>query len=137
LENNYPRIKNAKVAIREWRDEVIFLHEVKFGTADKSYGIQVAKIAGLPHSVTHRASVILKELESTSTTFNLESMTNTSDSNTKILNSNNEKNQAFRRKVKESLRIFDMLNSINTDDITPKEALNILDATVLSIKSID
>ena len=137
LENNFPHIKNAKVAIREWRDEVIFLHEVKFGTADKSYGIQVAKIAGLPHSVTNRANVILKELESTSNTVNIASITNTIDTNINSLKGTNEKDQILDRKIKESLRIFDMLNKLNTDDITPKEALNILDETVLSAKSVN
>ena len=137
LENNFPHIKNAKVDIREWRDEVIFLHEVKFGTADKSYGIQVAKIAGLPHSVTDRANIILKELESTSATVDISSMHNASDTNINSLKSTKEKDQISSRKIKESLRIFDMLNGLNTDDITPNEALNILDKAVLSTKTFN
>ena len=137
LENNFPHIKNAKVDIREWRDEVIFLHEVKFGTADKSYGIQVAKIAGLPHSVTDRANIILKELESTSATVDISSMHNASDTNINSLKSTKEKDQISARKIKESLRIFDMLNGLNTDDITPNEALNILDKAVLSTKTFN
>jgi DNA mismatch repair protein MutS len=137
LEKNFPHIKNAKVAIREWKDEIIFLHEVKFGTADKSYGIQVAKIAGLPHSVTNRANTILKELESTSNAVDILSIMNSSDTNISGLRKQIEKDQFFNRKIKESLRIFDMLNLLNTDDITPKEALNILDKTVLSTKTIE
>ena len=132
LENNFPNIKNAKVAIREWRDEVIFLHEVKFGTADKSYGIHVAKIAGLPHSVINRANVILHTLEGTTTKSDLTSISNKANSKNKYTD-----DEYVQRKMQISLRIFDMLSSLNTDDISPKEALSILDETVLSTKSIN
>jgi DNA mismatch repair protein MutS len=59
-----PRQVNATVRVKEWENEVIFLHEVVRGTADRSYGIQVAKLAGLPHSVIERARVVLAKLES-------------------------------------------------------------------------
>jgi DNA mismatch repair protein MutS len=61
-----PRQVNATVRVKEWENEVIFLHEVMRGTADRSYGIQVAKLAGLPHSVIERARIVLAELESES-----------------------------------------------------------------------
>jgi DNA mismatch repair protein MutS len=56
-------IANATVKVREWQGEVIFLHEVVPGAADRSYGIQVAKLAGLPRSVTQRAGEVLVMLE--------------------------------------------------------------------------
>jgi DNA mismatch repair protein MutS len=49
--------------VREWKDEIRFLHQVKPGAADRSYGIQVAKLAGLPPAVTKRATEVLKLLE--------------------------------------------------------------------------
>ena len=49
--------------VREWRDEIVFLHKVKPGAADRSYGIQVAKLAGLPKAVTQRAAEVLALLE--------------------------------------------------------------------------
>ena len=49
--------------VREWRDEIVFLHKVKPGAADRSYGIQVAKLAGLPKPVTARAAEVLALLE--------------------------------------------------------------------------
>ena len=49
--------------VREWQGEVVFLHEVGPGAADRSYGIQVAKLAGLPDAVITRASEVLKSLE--------------------------------------------------------------------------
>ncbi|WP_420396396.1 DNA mismatch repair protein MutS [Nioella sp.] len=56
-------VKNATVAVREWEGEVIFLHEVRPGAADRSYGVQVAKLAGLPPSVVARAHDVLDALE--------------------------------------------------------------------------
>ena len=56
-------VENATVTVKEWDGEVIFLHEVRKGTADRSYGVQVAKLAGLPASVVERARVVLDALE--------------------------------------------------------------------------
>jgi DNA mismatch repair protein MutS len=58
------RAKNLNVAVREWGDKVVFLYRIIDGGADHSYGIQVAKLAGLPHSVITRARAILESLES-------------------------------------------------------------------------
>jgi DNA mismatch repair protein MutS len=58
-----PRIHNATMRVKEWQGDVVFLHEVVPGAADRSYGIQVAKLAGLPPSVIERAKVVLAELE--------------------------------------------------------------------------
>ncbi len=57
------RLHNATVKVREWHGDVVFLHEVVAGAADRSYGIQVAKLAGLPTPVIERAKVVLAELE--------------------------------------------------------------------------
>ena len=56
-------VENATVAVKEWQGEVIFLHEVRKGAADRSYGVQVAQLAGLPPSVVDRARVVLEALE--------------------------------------------------------------------------
>ena len=58
-----PRLHNATVRVKEWQGEVVFLHEVIPGSADHSYGIQVAKLAGLPASVIERAKIVLAMLE--------------------------------------------------------------------------
>jgi DNA mismatch repair protein MutS len=57
------RVENATVAVKEWDGEVIFLHEVRKGAADRSYGVQVAKLAGLPDAVVARAKLVLEALE--------------------------------------------------------------------------
>ena len=56
-------VDNATVTVKEWDGDVIFLHEVKRGTADRSYGVQVARLAGLPAAVVNRAKVVLDALE--------------------------------------------------------------------------
>ncbi len=58
-----PGLRNATVAVREWQGEVVFLHEVQEGAADRSYGVQVARLAGLPAAVVERAKVVLEALE--------------------------------------------------------------------------
>ena len=57
-------VEALTVAVKEWDGEVIFLHEVRPGTADRSYGVQVARLAGLPEAVVERARVVLDALES-------------------------------------------------------------------------
>jgi DNA mismatch repair protein MutS len=56
-------VRNFHVAVREWNDEIIFLHKVRPGSTDRSYGIQVARLAGLPPAVIARAKALLAELE--------------------------------------------------------------------------
>lgn len=63
LAERLPRVRNFHVAVREWNDEIIFLHTVRPGGTDRSYGIQVARLAGLPAAVIERAKAILVELE--------------------------------------------------------------------------
>jgi DNA mismatch repair protein MutS len=58
-----PCVKNYNVAVREWHDQVIFLHKILPGGTDKSYGIQVARLAGLPKEVLARAKEVLSNLE--------------------------------------------------------------------------
>ena len=58
-----PRLRNYNVAVREWHDQIIFLRKIVEGGTDKSYGIQVARLAGVPKEVLERAKVILRNLE--------------------------------------------------------------------------
>ncbi|OLB47947.1 MAG: DNA mismatch repair protein MutS [Candidatus Rokubacteria bacterium 13_2_20CM_2_70_11] len=63
LAGRLPGVRNFHVAVREWNDEIIFLHKVQPGASDRSYGIQVARLAGLPAEVVARARALLAELE--------------------------------------------------------------------------
>jgi len=63
MEGIYPDIKNYNVAVKQWNDEMIFIRKIERGGADQSYGIQVARLAGIPEKVIKRAKEILKNLE--------------------------------------------------------------------------
>ena len=63
LSQSLPRLKNFQMEVKEINGEIFFMRKVIAGASDKSYGIHVAKLAGMPYSVTARAEVILQELE--------------------------------------------------------------------------
>jgi DNA mismatch repair protein MutS len=63
LSQRLPRLKNFNVAVREWHDQIVFLRKIVAGGTDKSYGIQVARLAGVPKAVLERAKQILGNLE--------------------------------------------------------------------------
>ncbi|MGA3285100.1 MAG: DNA mismatch repair protein MutS [Verrucomicrobiota bacterium] len=63
LAQRLPRLKNFNVAVREWRDQIVFLRKIVEGGTDKSYGIHVARLAGVPKEVLERAKLILSNLE--------------------------------------------------------------------------
>ena len=67
LAKHLPRLRNFSVAVKEWNDDIVFVRRVVPGAADRSYGIQVARLAGLPLSVINRAKTILAKLESDDT----------------------------------------------------------------------
>ncbi len=73
LEKHLPRLKNWSVAVKEWQDDIVFVRKVVPGAADRSYGIQVARLAGLPLGVIDRAKTILAQLESDELTVTLPS----------------------------------------------------------------
>lgn len=105
-------IQNMAMQISEEAGEIIFLHEIKKGIVDKSYGIQVSKLAGLPTSVTQKAEIILRELESQNYLSKKEQLS--------LFTENKDK----EKYTKDQLR--DEILKINIEETTPIEALNIL-----------
>jgi DNA mismatch repair protein MutS len=65
LAGRLPQVASVTMEVREWKESIVFLHKVRPGAADRSYGIQVAKLAGLPAAVTRRATEVLRLLEKT------------------------------------------------------------------------
>jgi DNA mismatch repair protein MutS len=63
LPETHPNVANLNVTVREWQEQIVFLHRIGPGKADRSYGIHVAKIAGLPTGVVNRANELLSQLE--------------------------------------------------------------------------
>lgn len=109
--------KNYTVSVEEWNNEVIFLRKVVKGTADKSYGIYVGKMAGLPSEVIARAEQVLSDLE------NHEVIS---------LNTDNKSKKQTQRFVQpilvfdDSHPVIDELKKLNIDNITPIQAMQIL-----------
>jgi len=113
----FTNVKNCNVAVREWMDEVVFLHKILPGGTDKSYGIHVAKLAGVPKSILDRSKEILEELEST---FAKEATgTHLSKHKTK----EPDKDSLFVQKHKS---VLDKLASTDVNNLTPIEAINLL-----------
>ncbi len=106
LASLYPRIKNSRVEVKEVGDKIIFLHRINEGTADHSFGIHVAQMAGLPDMVTKRAKEILGNLE--------------------------KREERSRRKDEFQINLFeykdnelnDILARIDLENMTPLDALN-------------
>ena len=117
LEKDLKKLKNMHVSAEENEGEVIFLHKVKEGSVDKSYGINVAKLAGLPDEVINRANDILNVYE------NKEKKRDIVIQTTLPLDFNNDKNE-LKEKIK----------NINILELTPIQALNMLNELKESIK---
>lgn len=113
-------VENATVTVKEWEGEVVFLHEVQKGAADRSYGVQVAQLAGLPDTVIARARVVLD-----------------------ILEKGEREGGAGQKTLIDDLPLFsatpapppmvakpspaiEMLGDIHPDELTPREALDLI-----------
>ena len=115
------RLENSTVAVKEWEGEVVFLHEVTRGAADRSYGIQVAKLAGLPTTVIKRSNLILEKLEKGQ----YQGQANFKDLiNDLPLFSNDHISNKIEEKKVDALQ--QEIETINLDNTSPKEALDFL-----------
>ncbi len=118
LSDKLERLTNATTRVKEWEGDVVFLHEVAAGAADRSYGIQVAKLAGLPHAVIARAQQVLSALEKGDQGRNAATLIDDLP-----LFSASAKPAALASK--ESAAEAE-LKLINPDELTPKDALEAL-----------
>lgn len=108
-------VVNQRVAVKEWGDEIVFLHRIEDGGTDKSYGLHVGRLAGLPKDVLERAKIILDKLE---------------DEGEKVKDSL-EQTKEINRSEKKQLSLFESpkdlvikeLSKIRSEDLTPLEAL--------------
>ena len=116
------RVKNYNVAVKEWGGEIIFLRKIVEGGTNRSYGIQVARLAGLPQKVVDRAKEILSNLEKGE----LDAMGMPKIATTKIASSKSKPPLQPSLFVQPDA-IRSELKRIKTDRLTPLEALNILD----------
>ena len=121
LEGVLEGVKNYQVSVKEFNNSVIFMHKIVRGGANRSFGIEVASLADLPEEIITRAKEILHTLE--------QNALNQSSSTFEMLNSNNQENL---NKVRQSTsQIISILEDINTDNLTPLNAFDI----ILQLKS--
>ncbi|MBN2131313.1 MAG: DNA mismatch repair protein MutS, partial [Sedimentisphaerales bacterium] len=113
----FRNVRNLNVAVREWMDEVVFLHRILPGGTDKSYGIHVAKLAGIPKSILGRSKEILEDLEST---FAREA---TGEHLAKHKTKAPDRDALFVQKHKS---VLDKLATTDVNHLTPLEAINLL-----------
>lgn len=126
LDQTLSRLKNIHVRAEEYQGQVVFLHQVKEGAADESYGIHVAKLAGLPEPLIDRATVILAELEKSDVQPEL---TNPNFDQLSLFphESNDETNESVSSKEeKVDHEIIQELKQLNLLEMTPLDALNAL-----------
>jgi DNA mismatch repair protein MutS len=119
LADLFPRIKNYKVDVREYGEKVIFLHKVMPGFADHSYGIHVAKMAGLPEEITDRATTILRNLEGSDLTVHDDGETGSAAPRGRV--SGREVQLTLFETRDDALR--EELKSLDVERMTPLEAL--------------
>lgn len=110
LTERYPNAHNLRVDVREWGDHIIFLYKIREGASDRSYGIHVARLAGLPEAVVRRAGEILGSLEEEKADFALP-----------------ERASGVQTSLfEESNALRDTLQQLDIDTLTPLEAIKIL-----------
>ena len=123
LETDFSGVCNYNVAVKEWDEKIVFLHKIVRGSADKSYGIHVARIAGVPNWVNQRAERILKKLESTSESAeNRENLKSASD------NSSGSRSGEFQLTLFGSPThpLIDKIKALDANMLTPLNALEML-----------
>jgi len=109
LKENLKNISCHKMSIKEWNDSIIFMHKILDGEADKSYGIHVAKLAGLPLPVTEKAKILLEYIENQEKHKNLKKI-----------------NEIENLKTDDTKNFFEEFDKISINDVTPMESLNLL-----------
>ncbi|MBF0610764.1 MAG: DNA mismatch repair protein MutS [Magnetococcales bacterium] len=117
LERQKPGVINLSVAVKEWQDTILFLHTISRGSADRSYGVHVAQLAGMPVSLIQRAADVLSELE--------KSPLKATRSGSSPFPSRKFRPLPMFEEAENSPAL-DELRAINPDDLTPKQALEAL-----------
>ncbi|MEM8935427.1 MAG: DNA mismatch repair protein MutS [Pseudomonadota bacterium] len=108
-------LRNVSMKVREWKGDVIFLHEVAQGPADRSYGVAVARLAGMPKTVLARAEGVLKMLET-------QRATGAPIEDLPLFASSHQPSAD----TDAAHPVFDELDALNPDSVTPKQALDLL-----------
>jgi len=125
LEQSFKGVKNYNIAVKEWNDEIMFLHKIVQGAADKSYGIHVARLAGMPVDVIKRAKELLSQLESGNSLEIFDQPSSDKDEK------NNIQMELFTKIIENKIpdnwvQFIDKLSSVDALNTTPIKAIEIL-----------
>ncbi|MCP4355497.1 MAG: DNA mismatch repair protein MutS [Proteobacteria bacterium] len=126
LEENFENIENHHVKVKDWDGEIIFLHEVASGPSSGSYGIHVAKIAGLPKAATSKAEKILASLESNMLIDGKGKKVSSMGQMDLFSMTSFAEPEVIVEKDPQAENLKQSLQSVNIDDLTPREALECL-----------
>ncbi|MBV2142299.1 DNA mismatch repair protein MutS [Falsochrobactrum sp. TDYN1] len=122
LSEKLERLSNVTMRVKEWDNDVVFLHEVAKGAADRSYGVQVARLAGLPEAVVNRARDVLHQLEAGETSGKADKLIDDLPLFSVVLQQEKPKAQAT---VQDS-ELVKAVAAISPDELTPREALELV-----------
>ena len=127
LEGKLPGVHNYCIAVKEKGDDIVFLRKIVKGGADKSYGIQVARLAGVPESVLSRARELVEELSDADITAAVKDLAGTKKKKPKAAHYDevDMKQMSLFDTVKDN-DIIDELSGLDISNMTPLEALNTL-----------
>ena len=125
LEGKIPGVNNYCIAVKEKGDDIVFLRKIVKGGADKSYGIQVAKLAGVPDSVISRAKELVEELSDADITAAVKDLT-APKKKQKIMYDQVDMAQMSLFDTVQDNDIVDEIRDLDMTHLTPMEAMNIL-----------
>ncbi len=124
LENLLPGVKNYNVLVKEWKDEIIFLRKIEKGNADQSYGIQVARLAGIPYKVILRAKQILHNLEEHE--ISPQGLSAKAKKQLTASTSQLDIFDAMFEKVEQKNEILNEIKELDVENLTPIQAIQVL-----------
>jgi DNA mismatch repair protein MutS len=124
LANLYPAVQNYNIAVKEWQDQMIFLRKIEQGGADQSYGIQVARLAGIPDKVVRRAKDILKNLEEHE--ISPQGLTNTIRKKLNMSTPQMEIFEVLLDKTEEKDTFIQEIKNLDLNELTPIQAWQFL-----------
>ena len=124
LARSHPRTRNLSVAVKEWNNTIIFLHKLVKGGTSRSYGIQVAALAGVPPDVVHRAEEILKKIDHGEFDYQQLSHPDTGKGGRKADRGDKPSQLSLFRQP--SHPVLEEIRNASIDDMTPREALELL-----------
>ena len=120
LEGRVDGVKNYRVTVKEYNDTVIFLHKIVRGGTNKSFGIEVAALAGVPQEVCNRAKEIVRLLENSNINYNMDEL---------------EKAGTLKNNSRTEQEVAAVLRDIDINRISPIEAFDILNSLVTKVKN--